>query len=103
MDHPPRQLPSAGKRYFALPVCAMRLLCDLLFPVQRAINAGGDSRFDQVKHQAGTFIAFWMAQGMFADPLPLRVSYHPCSVMGPFGWHASLSRTFGHSCVSSPK
>ncbi|KAH9983095.1 DUF1295-domain-containing protein [Russula compacta] len=32
------------------------------FLVQRAIKAGGDSRFDQVKHQAGTFTAFWMAQ-----------------------------------------
>lgn len=52
------------------------LLCHLLFPVQRAIKAGGDSRFDQVKHQAGTFTAFWMAQGVFADSGPLLYVSH---------------------------
>lgn len=33
------------------------------FLVQRAIRAGGDSRFDEVKHQPAKFTAFWMAQG----------------------------------------
>jgi len=43
----------------ALTVWAVRLGS---FLVQRAIKVGGDSRFDQVKHQPGTFLAFWMAQ-----------------------------------------
>jgi hypothetical protein len=66
----------------------------LTIPMQRAIKAGGDSRFDQVKHQPGTFLAFWMAQGSFVDPFSLRVSHPRRSVMGPFNWLASLSRTF---------
>ncbi len=32
-----------------------------------------DSRFDEVKHQNGTYAAFWMAQGLSAYPLRLRV------------------------------
>jgi hypothetical protein len=44
-----------------------------LLRLQRAIKAGGDSRFDEVKHQTGTFTAFWMAQGLSADPFLLRV------------------------------
>jgi hypothetical protein len=39
--------------------------------MQRAIKAGGDSRFGEVKHQPGTFTAFWMTQGLSADPLLL--------------------------------
>ncbi|KAI0249150.1 DUF1295-domain-containing protein [Lactifluus subvellereus] len=35
------------------------------FLVQRAIKAGGDSRFDKVKHQPGTFTAFWMVQALW--------------------------------------
>ncbi|KAH9989020.1 DUF1295-domain-containing protein [Russula vinacea] len=35
------------------------------FLVQRAIKAGGDSRFDEIKHQTGTFTAFWMAQALW--------------------------------------
>jgi hypothetical protein len=44
-----------------------------LLLLQRAIKAGGDSRFDEVKHQTGTFTVFWMAQGLSADPFLLRV------------------------------
>ncbi|KAI0050461.1 DUF1295-domain-containing protein [Auriscalpium vulgare] len=32
------------------------------FLALRAIKAGGDSRFDEVKHQPAKFTAFWMAQ-----------------------------------------
>ncbi|KAH9926838.1 hypothetical protein B0H21DRAFT_700749 [Amylocystis lapponica] len=32
------------------------------FLVTRALKAGGDSRFDEVKHQPAKFTAFWMAQ-----------------------------------------
>ncbi|EIN09848.1 DUF1295-domain-containing protein [Punctularia strigosozonata HHB-11173 SS5] len=32
------------------------------FLFNRAMKAGGDSRFDEVKHQPGTFTVFWMAQ-----------------------------------------
>ena len=46
----------------------MWIVCNRLSPFQRAIKAGGDSRFDEVKHQTGTFTAFWMAQGLSADP-----------------------------------
>jgi hypothetical protein len=27
------------------------------------MKAGGDSRFDEIKHQPGMFTYFWMAQG----------------------------------------
>jgi len=30
---------------------------------QRAIKAGGDSRFDQIKKQPKKFTYYWMAQG----------------------------------------
>lgn len=30
---------------------------------QRAIKAGGDSRFDEIKHNPLKFTSFWMAQG----------------------------------------
>ncbi|KAH9966250.1 DUF1295-domain-containing protein [Lactifluus volemus] len=35
------------------------------FLVQRAIRAGGDSRFDIVKHRPGTFTVFWMVQALW--------------------------------------
>lgn len=31
--------------------------------LQRAIKAGGDSRFDEVKHKPLAFSFFWFAQG----------------------------------------
>lgn len=43
---------------------------------KRAIKAGGDSRFDEVKHQPGTFTAFWMAQGLSLVPF---LSTYPTS------------------------
>ncbi|KAI0279274.1 DUF1295-domain-containing protein [Russula aff. rugulosa BPL654] len=43
------------------------------FLVQRAIKAGGDSRFDEVKHQTGTFTAFWMAQASWVFLIGLPV------------------------------
>jgi hypothetical protein len=73
MDRPPGQLLSAGKRYCTLALYRRDLCVTRLFPLQRAIKAGGDSRFDEVKHQTGTFTAFWMAQGLSADPFFLRV------------------------------
>ena len=91
MDNSSWQLLSAGNcHFFILPTWLVR---DKLSPVQRAIKVGGDSRFDKVKHQPGMFLAFWMAQGLFLDRSPPRVS-HTCSVMGLFYWHASLSGTF---------
>ncbi|EIM91013.1 DUF1295-domain-containing protein [Stereum hirsutum FP-91666 SS1] len=55
------------------------------FLVQRAIKAGGDSRFDEVKHQPAKFTAFWFAQAtwVFLVGLPvymvntLPVHLHP--------------------------
>jgi len=73
MDHPPGQLLSAGKRYCTLALCRRGLYVTGYFPLQRAIKAGGDSRFDEVKRQTGMFTAFWMAQGLSADPFLLRV------------------------------
>jgi len=73
MDRPPGQLLSAGKRYCILALYRRGLYATRLFPLQRAIKAGGDSRFDEVKRQTGTFTAFWMAQGLSADPFLLRV------------------------------
>ncbi len=32
---------------------------------QRAIKAGGDSRFDEIKKQPMKFTYFWMAQGLY--------------------------------------
>jgi hypothetical protein len=58
-----------------LPICATWSVCDRLFRVQRAIRAGGGSRFDQVKHQLGAFFAFWMIQGLFYIHFFLRVSH----------------------------
>lgn len=71
MDSTPGQFLSAGKRYScaSLDVVYMRPG----YSLQRAIKAGGDSRFDEVKHQTGTFTAFWMAQGLLADLRVLRV------------------------------
>jgi len=43
------------------------------FLVQRAIKAGGDSRFDEVKRQTGTFTAFWMAQASWVFLIGLPV------------------------------
>lgn len=73
MDRPPGQLLSTGKRYCTLALYRRGLYVTRLFPLQRAIKAGGDSRFDEVKRQTGTFTAFWMAQGLSADPFLLRV------------------------------
>ncbi|PCH42306.1 DUF1295-domain-containing protein [Wolfiporia cocos MD-104 SS10] len=55
------------------------------FLVTRALKAGGDSRFDEVKHQPVKFTAFWMAQAtwVFVVGLPvyltntLPASAHP--------------------------
>lgn len=98
VDSPPRQLLGAGNYHLPVLFCAMWPVRDCPFPVQRAIKAGGDSRFDQVKHQPGTFLAFWMAQGLFVDTFSLLVS-HTCSVMGPSYRLANLSRTFRSSRV----
>ena len=73
MDRSPGQLLSAGKRYSVLALHRRGLYVTRLFPLQRAIKAGGDSRFDEVKRQIGTFTAFWMAQGLSAGPFLLRV------------------------------
>jgi hypothetical protein len=73
MDRPPGQLLSAGKHYCTLALCRCGLYVTRLFLLQRAIKAGGDSRFDEIKHQTGTFTAFWMAQGLSVDPFLLRV------------------------------
>ena len=73
MDRPPGQLLSTGKRYCTLALYQRGLYVTPFFPFQRAIKAGGDSRFDEVKHQTGTFTVFWMAQGLSADPFLLRV------------------------------
>ena len=93
MDSPPRQFLSAGNYYLPTLFRATRSMCDWPSPLQRAVKAGGDSRFDQVKRQPGTFLAFWMAQGLFVDSFSLRVS-HTYSVVGPCYWPPSLSRTF---------
>lgn len=80
------------------PVCATWSVCDRIFLVQRAIRAGGDSRFDKVKHQPGIFLAFWMVQGLimhaFFSP---RVSLSR-SFMGSSRGLASLSGMFSRSC-----
>lgn len=54
----------------ALTVWAIRLGS---FLVERAIRAGGDSRFDKVKHQPGTFFAFWMIQALWVLLIGLPV------------------------------
>jgi Protein of unknown function (DUF1295) len=33
------------------------------FLFQRAMKAGGDSRFDEIKHQPTRFAVFWLGQG----------------------------------------
>ncbi len=40
------------------------------FVVKRALKAGGDSRFDEVKHQPARFTFFWMGQGTFLSSAP---------------------------------
>jgi len=54
----------------ALAVWSIRLGS---FLVQRAIKAGGDSRFDQVKHQPGKFAFFWFAQATWITLVGLPV------------------------------
>ncbi|KAI0710082.1 hypothetical protein C8Q76DRAFT_740946 [Earliella scabrosa] len=62
------------------------------FLFSRAMKAGGDSRFDEVKHQPAKFTAFWMAQAtwVFAVGLPvymvntLAPANHPR--LGPFDY-----------------
>ncbi|OSD06366.1 DUF1295-domain-containing protein [Trametes coccinea BRFM310] len=43
------------------------------FLFTRAMRAGGDSRFDEVKHKPATFTAFWMAQATWVLVVGLPV------------------------------
>ncbi|THH18109.1 hypothetical protein EW146_g2805 [Bondarzewia mesenterica] len=62
----PRQLLLSA----ALGIWSLRLGS---FLVQRAFKAGGDSRFDEVKHQPAKFAAFWMAQATWISLVGLPV------------------------------
>ena len=97
MDRPPGQLLSAGKCYCTHAFYRCGLYITRLFPLQRAIKARGDSRFDKIKHQTGTFTAFWMAQGLSADPFLLRV----LTVLQRHGsfWLACLSILYGSASL----
>ncbi|KAA1467315.1 DUF1295-domain-containing protein [Dentipellis sp. KUC8613] len=78
--HPRQLLVSA-----ALGIWTVRLGS---FLFQRALKAGGDSRFDEVKHQPGTFTAFWMAQAtwVFLVGLPVYlVNTLPAGLHAPLG------------------
>ncbi|KAI0346556.1 DUF1295-domain-containing protein [Trametopsis cervina] len=58
------------------------------FLVTRAIRAGGDSRFDEVKHQPVTFSFFWFAQAtwVFVVGLPVYlVNILPAASHPPLG------------------
>ncbi|GBE88236.1 hypothetical protein SCP_1300510 [Sparassis crispa] len=58
------------------------------FLITRAIKAGGDSRFDEVKYQPAKFTAYWMAQAtwVFAVGLPVYlVNTLPASAHPPLG------------------
>ena len=44
------------------------------FVVKRALRAGGDSRFDEVKHQPCRFTFFWMTQGTFMSRPPQNLA-----------------------------
>jgi steroid 5-alpha reductase family enzyme len=44
---------------------------------QRAIKAGGDSRFDKIKQKPGTFAVYWFAQGKTHSFL------HPSQLINP--------------------
>ncbi|KAF5353820.1 hypothetical protein D9758_010576 [Tetrapyrgos nigripes] len=69
----------------ALGVWAVRLGA---FLGQRAIKAGGDSRFDELKKQPLTFTSYWMIQAIwtFLVGLPVYLSnIAPASVHPPLG------------------
>ena len=71
MDSPSWQFLSTGKTTLLRSMRRGLLVTQLC--LQRAIRAGGDSRLDEIKHQTGTFTAFWMAQGLFADLFSLHI------------------------------
>jgi len=43
------------------------------FLLQRALKAGGDSRFDDVRHQPAKFTAFWMIQAVWVSVVGLPI------------------------------
>lgn len=57
MEHKTRQLLGSGTSETEVE----RVPSD--YHPQRAIKAGGDSRFDEIKHNPLKFTSFWMAQG----------------------------------------
>jgi hypothetical protein len=65
---------------------------------QRAIKAGGDSRFDEIKKQPKKFTYYWMAQGKSIQPkkpMPCLIHLSHSSDLDYSGWIAdfSLQRT----------
>lgn len=85
----PRQLLATA----ALGMWSMRLGT---FLAMRALKAGGDSRFDEVKHKPLTFTAYWMAQAtwVFVVGLPVYlVNTIPVAAHPPLGTRDYLSFT----------
>ncbi|KIM84218.1 hypothetical protein PILCRDRAFT_818555 [Piloderma croceum F 1598] len=76
----PRQLLLSA----ALGIWSLRLGS---FLVKRALKAGGDSRFDEVKHNPAKFTAFWMAQATWILVVGLPVYL---SNILPAGLHPPL-------------
>lgn len=77
----PRQLLATA----ALTIWSVRLGS---FLAQRALKAGGDSRFDEVKHNPGRFTFFWMAQAtwVFLVGLPVYLcNTVPAAIHPPLG------------------
>jgi len=58
------------------------------FLTLRAIKAGGDSRFDEVKQQPGKFILYWMAQATWVTIVGLPV--YLCNTL-PARFHPTLT------------
>jgi steroid 5-alpha reductase family enzyme len=77
----PRQLLLSA----ALGIWSIRLGSYL---AERAIRSGGDSRFDEIKHQPGKFTFFWMAQATWITLVGLPV-YLANAV--PSGVHPALA------------
>ncbi|EKM57757.1 uncharacterized protein PHACADRAFT_251589 [Phanerochaete carnosa HHB-10118-sp] len=79
-----------------LATAALSMWCIRLgtFLAMRALKAGGDSRFDEVKHQPGKFAGYWMAQAtwVFLVGLPVYlVNTIPPAAHSPLGARDHLS------------
>ncbi|TFY80660.1 hypothetical protein EWM64_g3355 [Hericium alpestre] len=66
------------------------------FLAQRALKAGGDSRFDEVKHQPAKFTTFWMVQAtwilLVGLPVYMVCLHFPAGFSAILNWWATIRR-----------